>query len=74
MRKVEFFNFLLPPDAWRKKPSPSRWKMTMQDAAKKHPGATPILSSREVREVPETPEEEQMVKMTFMRNPPMPKS
>lgn len=73
MKEVEFFNFMLPPDAWRKKPSPSRWKMTLEDAARKHPGATPILSSREVRELPETPEEEQQAKMTFMQNPPMPK-
>lgn len=69
MKSVEFFTFMLPPDAWRKRPSPSKWKMTVEDAAKNHPGATPILSSREVRSVPETPEEAEKVKLTFITNP-----
>ena len=45
----EHFFFMLPPDAWRKKPSPSTNRMTREYAAKYHPGAEPILSSREVR-------------------------
>ncbi len=53
MKQVEFFLWMLPPDPWRKKPSPSRWKMSREDAAAKYPGATPILSSREVREIAE---------------------
>jgi hypothetical protein len=46
---TEYFFFTLPPNNWRKKPGPSTFKMTIADAAKRHPGATPILSSREVR-------------------------
>ena len=47
--EIEVFIFMLPPDPWRKKPSPSRYKMTMQEAAERYPGAEPILSTREVR-------------------------
>ncbi|MDQ0571467.1 hypothetical protein QFZ42_003301 [Variovorax paradoxus] len=57
MKQVEFFTWNLPPDIWRKKGGPSSYKMSREDAEKKHPGATPILSSREVRRMPETPEE-----------------
>ena len=49
--ETEFFTFMLPPDAWRRKPSPSTYKMTREDAAARYPGAEPILSSREVRKV-----------------------
>ena len=57
MKEVEYFNWMLPPDVWRKKPHPSRWKMTREEAAKQ--GLTePILSSREIRLQGETPEEE----------------
>jgi hypothetical protein len=45
----EYFFFTLPPNNWRKKPGPSTFKMTIEDAAKRYPGAEPILSSREVR-------------------------
>lgn len=47
--EIEYFFFMLPPDAWRKRPSPSTWRMTREEAAKRYPGATPILESREVR-------------------------
>jgi hypothetical protein len=57
MKEVEFFTWNLPPDIWRKKGGPSSFKMSREDALKKHPGATPILSSREVRPMPETEEE-----------------
>lgn len=43
------YTFMLPPDIWRKKSGPSSYKMTLAEAAKRYPGATPILSSREVR-------------------------
>lgn len=57
MKEVEYFNWMLPPDAWKKKPHPSTWKMTREDAAAR--GLTePVLSSREVRMKGETPEEE----------------
>ncbi|BEP42282.1 hypothetical protein [Variovorax sp. V15] len=45
----EFFFFMMPPSIWSKKPSPSRFKMTIEYAAERYPDATPILSSREVR-------------------------
>ena len=46
--------------------------MTIEDAAKRYPGATPILSSKEVRTRPETAAEVQAGQMTA--NPkPLPK-
>lgn len=57
MREVEIFTWNLPPDIWRKKGGPSSFKMSREEAERKHPGATPILSSREVRRLPETKEE-----------------
>jgi hypothetical protein len=57
MKQTEFFTFILPPNAWSKRPYRSRWKMTREDAAKRYPGAEPDLLSREVRDCPETPEE-----------------
>ena len=57
MKEVEFFNWQLPPDIWRKKGGKSSYKMTREEAARRYPGAEPILSSREVRPVPETEEE-----------------
>lgn len=56
MKDVEYFFWMLPPDAWRKKPHPSRWKMSREEAAKR--GLTqPVQSSREVRQIPESDEE-----------------
>ena len=49
MPDTEYYFFTLPPDAWRKKPGPSTFKMTREEAAERYPGAEPILSSREVR-------------------------
>jgi hypothetical protein len=57
MKQVEFYNWILPPDRLNKKPRKTRWKMTVEDAEKRHPGAVPDLTTREVRECPETPEE-----------------
>lgn len=57
MKRVEFFTWMLPPDPWRKKPSSSSYKMDRETAEKRHPGATPILSTLEVRELPDKPEE-----------------
>jgi hypothetical protein len=53
-KEVEYFEFMMPPSIWRKKPHPSGWKMTREDAARRYPGAEPILSTREVRRLPET--------------------
>lgn len=50
MEEQEYFFFMLPPNPWRKKPGPSTFKMTREDAARRYPGAEPILSSREVRQ------------------------
>lgn len=49
MPETEHYTFMLPPSAWRKKPHPSSFKMTLAQAAEKYPGAEPILSTREVR-------------------------
>lgn len=57
MKQVEFYTWMLPPDAWRKKPSPSSYKMSRETAESRYPGATPILSTLEVRDCPETREE-----------------
>jgi hypothetical protein len=54
MKDVEYFTFIVPPDIWRKKASPYPHKMSMEDAERRFPGATPILSSREVRRLPAT--------------------
>lgn len=56
MKEVEYFFWMMPPDAWRKKPYPSRWKMDREEAAKRglH---EPVLHSREVRLIAETEEE-----------------
>ncbi len=51
MHTVDLFLRMLPPDNWRRKAGPSTYKMTAEEALKRYPGATPILSSREVREV-----------------------
>ncbi len=57
MKQVEFFKWMLPPDIWRKKPSPSRHYMSREEAAERYPTATPIESTREVRNLCETEEE-----------------
>lgn len=57
MKEVEYFTFMVPPTIWRKKPYPSSFKLTVNEAAKRHPGATPILNTREVRSMPDTPDE-----------------
>lgn len=57
MKEVEYFTFMLPPDIWRKKSHPSSFKLTMEQAARRHPGATPILSTREVQTLPDTEDE-----------------
>jgi hypothetical protein len=63
MKQVEFYFFTLPPDAWNKKPRRSGWKMSLEEAAKRHPGAVPELLTKEVRNLPETPEEVQAKQM-----------
>lgn len=55
MSQTPYYFFMLPPDPWRKRPSPSTWRMTIAEAAKRHPGAEPILSSVEWREDGVTP-------------------
>lgn len=58
MKEVEYFNWMLPPDVWNKKPHKTRWKMTIEEATAR--GLTErVESSREVRMKGETPEEEE---------------
>lgn len=57
MKQVEIFTWNLPPDIWRKRGGRSSVKMSREEAERKHQGATPILSSREVRTLPDTEEE-----------------
>jgi hypothetical protein len=57
VKQVEFFRFWLPPNAWNKKPYLSTYRMTVEEAAQRFPGAKPDPLTREVRNCPETPEE-----------------
>ncbi|QRF60269.1 hypothetical protein [Variovorax paradoxus] len=59
MKDVEYFTFMMPPSIWKKKPHPSSFKMSIEQAAQRCPEATPIMSTREVRSLPETAEEMQ---------------
>jgi hypothetical protein len=59
MKQVETFQWKLPPKPWagpRAKPYISSWKMTREEAAK-HGAIEPVLESRDVQLVAETPEE-----------------
>ena len=49
MPQTEHFNFMLPPNAWKKRPHRSTFQMTLKEAAERYPGAEPILSSKTVR-------------------------
>lgn len=52
MRPTPFYFFeYLPPGA--KKPKRTTYRMTVEDAAERFPGATPITSTREIRNLPE---------------------
>lgn len=55
MKQVEFFNWVLPPDNWNKRPHLSRWKMSRAEAERRYPGATPDERTREVRDLPDNP-------------------
>ena len=57
MKEVEFFQWWIPPNPWSKKPYLSSYKMDRKVAEERYPGATPYLVTREVRNIPETPEE-----------------
>jgi len=77
MRSVEFFTYLLPSTRGDGAFAPSARKLTWWQAIA-YPGATPIESSREVRQCPEsdaerkllgfrTEEERPVVRMPFVR-------
>ncbi|AMM22977.1 hypothetical protein [Variovorax sp. PAMC 28711] len=51
MPEAEYFTFTLPRDPWRKKPGPSPFKMTREEAQHRYPGAVAIESTREVRQI-----------------------
>ena len=55
MDQTPYYFFTLPPDPWRKKPCRSTWRMTIEEAAERYPGAEPILDSVEWRENGGTP-------------------
>lgn len=57
MKEVEVFQWMLPPDIWRKRPHPSTYKMDRATAEARYPGASPIQVTREVRMLPSTEEE-----------------
>lgn len=57
MKQVEFYRWWLPPDRMNAKPRLSTWKMSREDAEAGYPGATPDLTSREVRNCPEPGED-----------------
>jgi hypothetical protein len=57
MKATEYFTFVLPPDVWSRKPRLSSFKLTVDEAADRHPGATPLLDTREVRDMPTTEDE-----------------
>lgn len=48
-REVEVFDWILPPDIWRKKPHRSKSKMTREEALGRYPGAVVIPESREIK-------------------------
>jgi len=52
VKQVEFFRFWLPPNARSKKPHLPTYRMTVEDAAERFPGAKPDPMSREVRNRP----------------------
>lgn len=56
MKETEFYQWWVP-DRWSGKLYLSRYRMTVQEAQRRFPGCKPDLSSREVRMLPETPEE-----------------
>jgi hypothetical protein len=58
VKDTPFYFFMLPPDGWSSKPRKSRWRMTIEHAAKSYPGATPIMDTDEIRTLCETPEEQ----------------
>lgn len=58
MKDVEVFYFFQPPPAGtRKKPSLTRWKMTIEEGKKRFPDGWPDLRSREIRRECETAED-----------------
>jgi hypothetical protein len=56
MKRVAFYQWLLPPEVVGGKPRASRWKMT-EETAEKYPGAVKIESTLEWRDLPESPDE-----------------
>jgi hypothetical protein len=53
MREVEYFRWWVTAPG-RPRPYRTRFPMDAQEAAARYPGATPDLSTREVRQLPET--------------------
>lgn len=57
MKPTEFFRWWVPDERRAGKLRLTRYAMTREQAAEAFPGAEPNLATREVRELPETPEE-----------------
>lgn len=57
MKDVEYFSFRVPNEIPGRKPYLVRWKLTAEEAARLYPDATVEPGSREVRQIPSTPEE-----------------
>lgn len=71
MREVELFFWMLPAAGGGTRPYRSSWKMTREEAAQR--GAIePVQLSREVRLVPETPQEEREAMRRSETGPPRP--
>jgi hypothetical protein len=51
MRQVEHFRWLVPPTKPRGKPRLTTYHLSRSEAAERLPGATPVMSSLEVRPV-----------------------
>lgn len=58
MQEVEFFRWLVPSTKPRGKPRLTSYFLSRQDAAERYPGAEPVLSSRTVRQIYESRDEE----------------
>lgn len=67
MKEVEYFTWILPPSVWNKKPYPSRWKMTAEEATG-YGAISRVDGSREVRLQGETPEEEAELQRRMLTN------
>lgn len=55
MRRVAYYNWMLPSDIPGRKPHASRWEMD-EETAQHYPGAVKIENTLEWRDLPESPD------------------